>query len=153
MEKILVEIHKYDNKKIHEQYRLELWEIVYMLIDLRYIVYTNTIFSLYQKYELKYYDNKIKEWPDSNHKMKIWIERNLKKMWFYTNDYIPSITREWRDIIEEIYIKVNGNFFSNFELYLEKHVWITFLIGLLWILNILCTLIVKIWTYLKSLFF
>lgn len=152
MEKILVEIHKYDKMNIYEHYRLGLWEIVYMLIDLRYIVYKNTIFSLYQGYELKYHNNKVTEWSDSNDKMKTWIERNLKKMWFYTNNYIPWITKEWRDVIQEIYVKVNGNLFTKFELYLEKHVWITFLIGLLWIWNVLSPLIIKIWNYLKFLF-
>lgn len=151
MENILKEVYKYDKKELLEQYNLDLRSVVYLLQLKNYIKFSCSIYTLSQKYNKKYYTiEEKKDCGDSALKMEDGIKNNLRRIWYITNDYKPWLTEEWIKTIQEIYIRVKGSKFSRFELYLKKHVWVNFVIGMLWVLDILYRIITSIISYLKS---
>lgn len=111
---VLKEVHKYNQDDLLEKYKLDLWSLVYLLIKWRYLDYTESVFSLKRKYELKYNKKEIKKGPSSDLDMNIAIEKKLKSLWYIEqNGNIVWLTVAWINILKEIDVKINWWFWKN----------------------------------------
>lgn len=129
LEIIIEKIHQFDNKKLSENFNLDLRNIVYLLELKNYIKSSYTIYDLSQKYNKKYYNiDPKKDRGDFALKMKDVIENNLKNLWYITNEYKPRLTSNGIKIINEIITEINWTFRNKINLKISKNPWITTLI-------------------------
>lgn len=138
---ILSEIHKYDNNSLLDKYRLNLRDLVYLLILWKFLEYKNFIFNLEKEYELRYNGKEITRTASSNLDTNNRIEKNLLSLWLISKTWNSiSLTSHWEDILNEIYIKTHWAITEKIELYLRNHALISFTIWLLWLIVAICWL-------------
>lgn len=146
MEKeLLSEIHKYDRQKYFKKYNIDLWSIVYLLQKWKFIKFNNSIFSIQELYNKKYY-NKINEkrW-DSDLNTKNAIENDLQNLWLINKiGNKSSLTPQWAETIKNLYIDVNWNCWQRFEKYIIQHPIITFIVALSTFLVTLATFVISL---------
>ncbi len=132
---ILSEIHKYDNNSLLDKYRLNLRDLVYLLILWKFLEYKDFIFNLEKEYELRYNGKEIKRTGSSNLDTNNRIEKNLISLWLISKAWNNiCLTNHWEDILNEIYIKTNWKIIEKIELFLRNHALISFTIWLLWLI-------------------
>lgn len=117
MDNILIEVHKYDKEKILQEYKLDLWCLVYLLIKKWDLDYSESVFSLKRKYELEYHNKEIKKQADSELRLKESIEKKLKSLWYLSqNGNVISFTDRWANLLKEVDIKINWWRWKNLEM-------------------------------------
>lgn len=142
MEGILEKIRKYDKEDLLNKYKLDLWELVYLLSKTGDLTFRESIFSLKKMYLSKYKGKELKRWPSSDLDMNAAIEKKLKSLWYIEqNGNVIWLTNRWSEILKQINIKVNWCLWENFELCIKEHPIVSIIITA--IVSSLITLIIE----------
>jgi len=142
MEDILEKIRKYDKEDLLNKYKLDLWELVYLLSKIGDLTFRESIFSLKKMYFSKYKGKELKRWPSSDLDMNTAIEKKLKSLWYVEqNGNTIWLTNRWSEILKQINTKVNWCLRENFELYIKDHLIVSIIITA--IVSSLITLIIE----------